>query len=260
VAFKRRVTLSFVRSFRSFTKIHDPKLWATLLVPILLLPSVTTVRGETTARQSQPTQVLDLNAIQRAGRAGDRSVIPVLRQRLRTEKDVTTIELLRISLAQLGDVGQMQMLLCESRNARMEWGPWHLADVGGWYAIQGISFLLSERWRAEKKRYADEILVRNGDVIIWPDENLLVLRDLMGVVPNAPSELVVRESRPDPNEHRLFEQISARRAQLNKDWPVWIDVHRAELQTLEPKGAGVDFSIGACDMGKGKPRRKIVEK
>lgn len=142
----------------------------------------------------------------------------------------------------------------------MRWGPASLGEVGGWYVIQGILFLMSDRWRAEKKKHTDEFVREDTDVPMWPDENQFVLAALMSIVPNAPAELVVHEVESDPLQPRMFDAISARRDQLNRDWPVWIDAHRAELQFLEPTGDGVDFSVAACDMNKGKPRRKIKDK
>ena len=248
-----------------------------ILLALFFTPFSTAPRGSEQKPRGElfpldPARAQYLAAIEAAGRSGDRSLIPALQLRLRSETDALATTALRVALARFEDIDQLQILLCQSRYAAMRWGPARLGDVGGWYGIQGILFLMSDRWRAEKQKHTAEFLRADGDVIQWPDEATLVLAALMSVVPNAPPELVVPGHEPNesdsslPNEEiqlrfeRRNSDIDARRDQLNRDWPVWIDAHRAELQLLRPTGEGVDFSVAACDMKKGKPRRKIAEK
>jgi hypothetical protein len=164
---------------------------------------------------------------------------------------------IEVSLARLGETQHLQKFLCESRNARTAETAGELPRIGGWYAIQGLLFLLTDEWNKEARKYANERNRQRGDLPEVYPQQFHVVVGLGMLVPTAPAPLVVRP--PGANDTPLegpLTRFYENRDRLVREWPAWVAGHTDELRNLEPTGEGVDFSAKACDMKSGEPRRR----
>lgn len=189
----------------------------------------------------------DIAAIERAGASGDRAYIPVLR-RVMNEKKYRKMKTqpalhAQVALARLGDVDQLQEFWCVAAADGADVPIQQIELLGGWYWIQSMRTILDGRAR---RGFEESLRTRKPtDVLVTPPD-YLALKSLMEKMPSRPSGL----------PSNIYVLSSAEVERLKDTWRRWIDDHQGELRVLEPTGAGVDWSPGACKSGRpAKPKR-----
>ena len=203
-----------------------------------------------TNRQDRPliARILDadVSAIEEAGRSGDRSLIPYLQRmlmdsRLGGSKD-DRAPTVRVALAKLGDINQQQQLWCEANREDPRHGVHPKLEpfrkVGGWFGIHALEILLSPEGQVHFER---AVRRENATDLLRIPPRFMALELLPQMVSDPPIRYT----------HADFDLATERQTQT---WRAWIAAHRERLMTLEPTGAGVDFSDKACK--KGKPVKK----
>jgi IPT/TIG domain len=190
----------------------------------------------------QQIQAGDKNAIDEAGRSGDRRFVPDLRGALNSSgKHDDARWHARIALARLGETDQLQAVWCRAIVDLPKRGMWpgveELKLIGGWFAIQGLQKFLPPNDPVHWHKPTNE--EKNSDVAYLPFY-YGVLQAFPTVVPNPPVTST-------PFEAQVHSQ------DLTKVWQEWIPAHQDELSRLLPTGEGVDFSDKACKNG--KPRK-----
>ena len=170
----------------------------------------------------------DIASIYDAGRTGDPTFTPVLRDRLKQSDRDSERDALKMAFAKLGDTHELQLFYCEARESfGLHISTRALEYIGGGYSIRVWAALMALDPEFEKAKLPDSFDVRS-DPPSW-----LALHELPRIVPNPP---IKRGSPSSLEEH----------AEAVQQWRAWIDSHSDEIDHLQPNGKGVIFSKSAC--------------
>ena len=190
----------------------------------------------------------DSGAITEAGKSQNTAFIPYLTRELKNSKPGgiggDRVFVLRLALAKLGDVEQLQTFWCESLSEDPNKGlhPARIFDsIGGWYSIRALQFFLTPDGEIHWKKAYSRFGGKYGNDVLQTPPSFEALQILPKLVPNPPTGPLSSES-------------ASRPADLINTWQDWIAAHKDELSKLQPTGEGVDFSPRACKNG--RPRKK----
>jgi len=182
----------------------------------------------------------DWSAIEQAGRSGDATLVPVLRELLASagtdQRAAITRRAAHFALAKLGDVQELQARWCGAVSDAPAANDQRILDldVGGGFAVKALSQFLkpeyAERYYAAVRAYTGE---RARDVAVEPLQKEVILRL---------QDLVHAPFRVEP-----YDAVGQAEADA---WLRWIRTHERELAAMKPTGEGVEFSLAAC-----KPRK-----
>jgi hypothetical protein len=185
----------------------------------------------------------NVEAIAEAGRSGNKTYIPYLRQQLTNSRDKGTnlspAAQSRLALAKLGEADQLQDLWCDiTYRYPTPLGP--LSYVGGWYSVRVLRLFLNAEndpvfERRQRKQDASDL--------VYPPDSANALKTLTAMFPDGP---------PGSAEQWL---LPAERQRDVQQWNSWIASHTEELKKLQPGDNNVDLSLSACKKGKAKRRR-----
>lgn len=207
------------------------------------------------AQEQQPSSKEDLiqgisrgdtGSIYEAGRTGDPSYLPALREQLRKPKDEYAVLAAQLVAAKLGDPTQLQAVFCEiEETAGVDTDGWRkLRYIRGGFSVRTLATLFDRdpefgkilkmkklvRQRGSTRGAMDDIL------FLMPSDVALVL--LPEFVPNPPWK--GGDSVHGSKEHQ--EQLRV--------WRDWINTHPEEIDKMQPNGQSVIFSKAGC------PKRK----
>jgi hypothetical protein len=179
----------------------------------------------------------DWTAIEQAGKSGDATFIPLLRDVIARsgtdQRALITKRTAHFALAKLGDVQELQARWCDAVSEAPAVNDQRLLDldVGGGFAVKALSQFLkpeyAQRYRAALRAYAGE---RARDVAVEPLETEIILR-LQELVPHPPTRLASWDD---------FGRLAA------DVWLHWVTIHEPELRVMKPTGAGVTLSLESC--------------
>jgi hypothetical protein len=179
-----------------------------------------------------------------AGETGYWELIPALKKRLvdpEAQDDPEDKEGILMALAKLGDRERMQDLVCELHMASPQEMQTVALDkisyVGGWYAIRIYRELLTP---AAKARF-EQARLREQSGLALSEPQWWALYSLPYIVEQFPPGIGFGFNFAQMPEH----------AQI---WMEWIQKNERKLKTLEPTGAGVNFSGKTC---KRKPDKTL---
>jgi hypothetical protein len=172
-----------------------------------------------------------------AGITGYKELVPYLKKHQadpEANDDPEDKEGLLMALAKLGDREQMQDLICELHTGSPQEMQTVALDkisyVGGWYAIRIYRELLTA---AAKARFEKARLRQQSDLAL-SEPQWWALTGLLKVAPYP----------PPPGIDYGFNL--AQMPEYSQIWLAWIQKYQRKLKTLEPTGAGVDFSGKEC--------------
>ena len=178
------------------------------------------------ARVLQGIRANDWRMIREAGRSRDRIYLEALNAALMRRRGIPADFVAQEALAQLGDTRQLQAIWCMSideRNYQSSNISFHLAQVGGWFAIRAFEYLLSPTGQRHWERSLKHKKKGDADVIEEPPM-FWIVQYLPKLVP----ESLHVPSHPSGDEHVLADR-----------WPKWIAENRDQLSLLQPTGEGV---------------------
>ena len=192
----------------------------------------------------------DVNAIIQAGTSRNRAYIPALTRLVRGKGAPGYPEggtpSVRLALAQLGAPEQLQQYWCAAISELPKYGVYppieEFASIGGWYAIEALSYFLRPNgdvhWQRAVRKY------KEATDLMYSPPQILALQTLTRVVSRPP----IVQSRAGAS-FAVIEQESA-------VWRRWIAEREPELRRLEPTGEGVEISAEACRDGQPRTRRR----
>jgi hypothetical protein len=168
----------------------------------------------------------DTAAIYDAGRTGDATLIPALREKLK-QADRTERDALKMALGKLGDTHELQVFYCNARKSLgLQLDSRALEYIGGGFSIRLLGMLMDLDSEFKKAK-----LPESNDIEFDPP-SWSALYELPRIVPNPP----LKNGSPSPEEHDQAVQV----------WRTWINSHSDEINQLQPNGTGVIFSKSAC--------------
>jgi hypothetical protein len=215
-----------------------------VLVAVILAATANYASGSIYARaafgQNLEQRILagDADAIQAARQSGDKSLIPVLRRQLTNPDLLPMDELLspvRIALARLGDVEQLQQYWChaireDSTGQQPILDPFERID--GWYSFQVLDRLLTNEHQVHVRR---ALAKDPSSDLVYSSARYYAVDTLFRITQNPPvARPVELPSGPALNS-------------LADAWRQWIARNKDELARREPTGGGVDWSVNACN-------------
>jgi len=161
-----------------------------------------------------------------AGKTGDKSLIPALREHLAEEKDPYGKRFTRMALARLGDDDQLQYAACQQYDPEGS-GLVMLKYIQGWFSIAILRHMIAvdlEDRQHKKRSKQDKDFLASG---------YLAMLLLMDMVPNQPfgSEKDIRTDRIVESDQR---------------WLTWLEDNEQLLRKMEPVGEKVILSRNFC--------------
>lgn len=198
----------------------------------IVITAITLCHGKPQAHSadelSQRIQSGNTAAIYEAGRSGDSTLLPTLREELKKSRDDSERDALKLALGKLGDEHQLQQMYCR---ARKSWGldldKFTIEYIGGGFWIRTLAMTFDFDAHVEKMKQPQDSDLRYG-LPSW-----FAMQELAYIVPNPP---VKQDVFPTNEEHDAALQI----------WKVWIATHQQDIDKLQPNGKGVIFSEEGC--------------
>ena len=204
---------------------------------VTLIVCSSMVMGQAISPQERQ-RIIRVQDVEAAGNSGDKTFIPFLKDVLQSRKlDHQNWDRAQMALAKLGEREQQQQIVCifyrgdkiRAQNAGFDQLPY----IGGWFSIRLYVEMLANKqiyshWLKSEPHGSDAVLES-------PDS--MALTYLSKLVPGLP-----------PLNEKDWKQTQ-------RQWPEYIRQHEAELNHLEPRGEGIDFSGASC---KSKPRERSI--
>lgn len=159
-----------------------------------------------------------------AGKTGDKSLIPALKQHLAEEKDPENRKRARMALARLGDPAQLQYAACQQYEPEQS-GLLALQYIQGWFSISILRHMLAVDLddRQHKKRSRQD-----KDFLAAGPSAYLILPEM---VPNPPLTRDIPDDWIAEHEQR---------------WLAWLNDNEQHLRKLEPVGEEAVLSGDFC--------------